>query len=145
MVYYQRRHKRETHELFKGLGKKSVASLFFLFVLVALPVGVLPQGGQSYVFAAAAQEQVGGQVRQRNIRGQKNGKYHCVRISIAKKGIPFVGKQPIGEFRWKAPVDAKLDDGVFSCSLPTLLCGSFTLFLSENIHRTISLARFERI
>ncbi|MBR0186630.1 MAG: hypothetical protein IJQ24_11440, partial [Synergistaceae bacterium] len=24
---------------------------------------------------------------------------------IAYKGIPFVGKQPVGEFRWKAPVE----------------------------------------
>lgn len=32
---------------------------------------------------------------------------------IAYKGIPFVGKQPVGEFRWKAPVDCVSDDGVY--------------------------------
>ena len=32
---------------------------------------------------------------------------------IAYKGIPFVGKQPTGELRWKAPVDCMPDDGVY--------------------------------
>ena len=32
---------------------------------------------------------------------------------IAYKGIPFVGKQPVGELRWKAPVDCVSDDGVY--------------------------------
>ena len=32
---------------------------------------------------------------------------------IAFKGIPFVGKQPVGELRWKAPVDCVSDDGVY--------------------------------
>ena len=32
---------------------------------------------------------------------------------IAYKGIPFVGKQPVGELRWKAPVDVVADDGVY--------------------------------
>ena len=32
---------------------------------------------------------------------------------IAYKGIPFVGKQPVGELRWKAPVDVAPDDGVY--------------------------------
>ena len=32
---------------------------------------------------------------------------------IAYKGIPFVGKQPIGELRWKAPVDIVPDDSVY--------------------------------
>ena len=32
---------------------------------------------------------------------------------IAYKGIPFVGKQPVGELRWKAPVDFVPDDGVY--------------------------------
>jgi para-nitrobenzyl esterase len=32
---------------------------------------------------------------------------------IAYKGIPFVGKQPVGEYRWKAPVDYVQDDGVY--------------------------------
>ena len=32
---------------------------------------------------------------------------------ISYKGIPFVGKQPVGELRWKAPVDATPDDGVY--------------------------------
>ena len=29
------------------------------------------------------------------------------------RGIPYVGKQPVGNLRWKAPVDATPDDGVF--------------------------------
>ena len=32
---------------------------------------------------------------------------------ITYKGIPFVGKQPVGELRWKAPVDATPDDDVY--------------------------------
>ena len=32
---------------------------------------------------------------------------------IAYRGIPFVGKQPVGEYRWKAPVDVIPDDGVY--------------------------------
>ncbi len=32
---------------------------------------------------------------------------------ISYKGIPFVGEQPVGPLRWKAPVDIKPDDGVY--------------------------------
>ena len=32
---------------------------------------------------------------------------------IAFKGIPFVGEQPVGDLRWKAPVDVSPDDGVY--------------------------------
>ena len=32
---------------------------------------------------------------------------------IVYKGIPFVGRQPVGELRWKAPVDVVPDDGVY--------------------------------
>ena len=32
---------------------------------------------------------------------------------IAYKGIPFVGRQPVGALRWKAPVDVIPDDGVY--------------------------------
>ncbi len=32
---------------------------------------------------------------------------------IAYKGIPFVGKQPVGELRWKAPVEVIPNDGVY--------------------------------
>ena len=32
---------------------------------------------------------------------------------IAFKGIPFVGKQPVGALRWKAPVDIVPDNGVY--------------------------------
>ena len=32
---------------------------------------------------------------------------------IAFRGIPFVGRQPVGDYRWKAPVDAVPDDGVY--------------------------------
>ncbi len=32
---------------------------------------------------------------------------------IAYKGIPFVGKQPVENLRWKAPVDVVPDDGVY--------------------------------
>ena len=31
---------------------------------------------------------------------------------IRYRGIPYVGKQPVGELRWKAPVDVIADDGV---------------------------------
>ena len=32
---------------------------------------------------------------------------------IAYKGIPFVGQQPIGNLRWKVPVDVVADNGVY--------------------------------
>jgi len=32
---------------------------------------------------------------------------------ISYKGIPFVGRQPIGDLRWKAPVDIAPDNGVY--------------------------------
>ena len=32
---------------------------------------------------------------------------------IAYKGIPFVGKQPVGNLRWKAPVEFVPDDGIY--------------------------------
>ena len=32
---------------------------------------------------------------------------------ISYRGIPFVGKQPVGELRWKAPVDVTPDDGIY--------------------------------
>ena len=32
---------------------------------------------------------------------------------VTYKGIPFVGKQPVGELRWKAPLDVVPDDSVF--------------------------------
>lgn len=32
---------------------------------------------------------------------------------VAYKGIPFVGQQPVGELRWKAPVDYVADDGIY--------------------------------
>ena len=32
---------------------------------------------------------------------------------IVYRGIPFVGKQPIGDLRWKAPVDVTPDDNVY--------------------------------
>ena len=32
---------------------------------------------------------------------------------IVYRGIPYVGKQPVGDLRWKAPVDAGSNDGVY--------------------------------
>ena len=32
---------------------------------------------------------------------------------VVYKGIPFVGEQPVGNLRWKAPVDVVPDDGVY--------------------------------
>ena len=39
--------------------------------------------------------------------GRKNGNV------IDYRGIPFVGRQPVGEYRWKAPMDYVADDGVY--------------------------------
>jgi para-nitrobenzyl esterase len=33
--------------------------------------------------------------------------------TITFRGIPYVGKQPTGELRWKAPVDVMPNDGVY--------------------------------
>ena len=32
---------------------------------------------------------------------------------VSYKGIPFVGKQPVGDLRWKAPVDVIPNDCVY--------------------------------
>lgn len=32
---------------------------------------------------------------------------------IAYRGIPYAGKPPVGELRWKAPVDVVADDGIY--------------------------------
>ena len=32
---------------------------------------------------------------------------------VMYRGIPYVGRQPVGELRWKAPVEAVPDDGVY--------------------------------
>ena len=32
---------------------------------------------------------------------------------ISYKGIPFVGQQPVGNLRWKAPVDIVPDDSIY--------------------------------
>ena len=37
---------------------------------------------------------------------------------IMYRGIPFVGQQPVGELRWKAPVDVTPDDGVRTATPP---------------------------
>ena len=33
--------------------------------------------------------------------------------TIAYKGIPFTGKPPVGEYRWKAPVEYQPNDGIY--------------------------------
>ncbi len=45
----------------------------------------------------------------------KNGTFVGRRTEniIIYRGIPFVGKQPVGDLRWKAPVDPVPDDGVY--------------------------------
>ena len=44
-----------------------------------------------------------------------NGTFVGKRIDniLVYKGIPFVGKQPVGDLRWKAPVDCLANDGVY--------------------------------
>ncbi|WP_295917568.1 carboxylesterase family protein [uncultured Anaerovibrio sp.] len=139
--------------------KRLAASLLPLSVLLAVPVGTLPQVGQSHVMAAAAQEQASPVHREHEamsetgrepgaasaaeaiseekeqLRAQygvnrriTDGNYDrslavkCVNGTfvgkrtenvIAYRGIPFVGRQPVGELRWKAPVDVHPDDGVY--------------------------------
>ena len=36
---------------------------------------------------------------------------------ISYKGIPFVGQQPIGNLRWKAPVEFTPSDGVYPITM----------------------------
>lgn len=39
------------------------------------------------------------------------------------RGIPYVGQQPVGDLRWKAPVDVTPDDGVYEAiSSPSTIC-----------------------
>ena len=40
---------------------------------------------------------------------------------ISYKGIPFVGQQPVGNLRWKAPVDVTPDDGVYEAYYLSLI------------------------
>ena len=128
-----------------------MAFLLPFSILVAMPVGILPQCGQSYALAAVEEQRADSketkaaatmedqmkalnEARER-IRAQygenkkiTDGDYDkslavkCVNgifvgkkteNVIAHKGIPFVGKQPVGELRWKAPVDVVPDDGVY--------------------------------
>ena len=44
-----------------------------------------------------------------------NGTFVGKRVDdiISYKGIPFVGRQPIGDLRWKAPVDFTPDNGIY--------------------------------
>ena len=53
---------------------------------------------------------------------------------IAYKGIPFVGRQPVGELRWKAPVDVVPDDGVYEAYY-----NGKTAVQVEDIYETASL------
>ena len=47
---------------------------------------------------------------------------------ISYKGIPFVGQQPVGNLRWKAPVDYAPDGGVYEAfSFPKASCQDKTL------------------
>ena len=47
---------------------------------------------------------------------------------VTFKGIPFVGKQPVGEYRWKAPVDYVPDDGVYEAySFGKIACQSLEI------------------
>ncbi len=45
----------------------------------------------------------------------KNGTFVGRRMEnvIVYRGIPFVGKQPVGALRWKAPTDCVPDDGIY--------------------------------
>ena len=119
-----------------------LATALLLSVLLAIIVGVFPQGGES--FAATAKDEAKDLMdeelkalheERELIRAQygKNkkitdGNYEkslavkCVNGTfvgqktdnvIAYKGIPFVGKQPVGELRFKAPVDVVPDYGVY--------------------------------
>ena len=128
-----------------------MASLLPFSILVAMPVGILPQGGQSYALAAVEEQRADPEeakaaatmeeqlqafnearelIRSQYGENKKitNGNYdkslavRCVNGTfvgkkteniIAYRGIPFVGKPPVGELRWKAPVDVVLDEGVY--------------------------------
>ena len=53
---------------------------------------------------------------------------------IVYKGIPFVGEQPVGVLRWKAPVDVVPDDGVYEASLAVkCINGTFVGKKTDNI------------
>ena len=118
--------------------KRLAASLLPFSMLMAISVGILPHGRQSYAFAAVEEQSMNFQevnearelIRAQYGENKKitNGNYDkslavkCVNGTfvgkkkeniIAYRGIPFVGKPPAGELRWKAPVDAVPDDGVY--------------------------------
>ena len=141
------------HKNFSGVWKKRLlVSLLPFSVLLAMPAMILPQEGQNYVLAAAAQEQAGDiqkpkkaeaaeeqmkalneereQLRAQYGENKKitDGNYdHSLAVKcvngtfvgkkteniIAYRGIPFAGKPPVGELRWKAPVEVRPDDGVY--------------------------------
>ena len=128
-------------KFFGSFKKRLSASLLTLPLLMAIPVSGISQDGQNYVFAAAQEESTDAQATndlneaKERIRAQygenkkiTSGNYEkslavkCVNGTfvgkktdniIAYKGIPFVGKQPVGQLRWKAPTDIVPDDGVY--------------------------------
>lgn len=54
---------------------------------------------------------------------------------IAFRGIPFVGRQPVGEYRWKAPVDFKPDDGVYEAHYAVMTGQNYSMTKIEKWKR----------
>ncbi|MBQ7617510.1 MAG: carboxylesterase family protein [Desulfovibrio sp.] len=118
--------------------QKRLVTLLLLGVFLAAPLKICGFAGISEIWAQTLLEQK--QLEAKNIEkaqlraqygvNQKitDGKYDpalavkCINgtfvgkktgNSIVYKGIPFVGKQPVGKLRWKAPVNFAPDNGVY--------------------------------
>ena len=120
--------------------KRLLASILPLSLLMAAPADNIPLFGPGHAIAAAVQEEAGAalsgddeeKIALRAQYGENKrittGDYDrslavkCINGTfvgkktdniIAYRGIPFVGKPPVGELRWKAPVDVVPNDGVY--------------------------------
>ena len=123
--------------------KKKLTASLLLFMLLAIPVCTFSQDDLGYVSVAAAQEcdkeQKAGNNAKNQVKELLRAQYgvnkrimdedydrslsvKCVNGTfvgkkteniIAYRGIPFVGRQPVGELRWKAPTEVVPDDGVY--------------------------------
>ena len=97
-----------------------VMKLLSRIAVIGILLGTCMLAGQGETMALAAQHSENKQITDGNYDKSlavkcKNGTFVGRKAEgvVTYKGIPFVGRQPIGELRWKAPVDVVPDDGIY--------------------------------